>query len=153
MTKLTYAQQLAHPLWQRRRLEMLNAADWKCTMCGCADQQLHVHHKQYFKGRLAWEYSNDELQVLCAVCHERSHELDTGIKKILARVPQREALALLIGYFGRTDDATVHRIYAEHFDVVELGELASCLRAQTKEFKSNLWTAIVDADMERAGER
>jgi len=98
---------------------------------------------------MAWEYSNSELQVLCADCHDRSHELDTHIKGILARVPPHEVLALLAGYFGTMDDDVAKIVYTEHYDVVELGELASCLRGQTQEFKSKLWGMIVDADMER----
>lgn len=153
MTKLTYAQQLAHPLWQRRRLEVLNAGGWACSTCGATDQQLHVHHKQYFKGRMAWEYSNDELQSLCAGCHEQSHEVDSHIKAILCRVPPAEALALLAGYFLQMSDDIARFVYAEHADIVELGELASCLHPQSKTFKDNLWCLIVDADRERALER
>ena len=151
MSKLTYAQQLAHPLWQRRRLTMLDAAGWKCSVCGGHDSQLHVHHRQYFKGRMAWEYSDAELQVLCKNCHERLHVVDDQIKAILCRVPPHEALALLAGYFAGMDDQTAQTVYAQHGDIVELGELASCLRSQSKEFRSNLWDRIVDADMKEAG--
>ena len=153
MTKLTYAQQLAHPLWQRRRLEILNSANWCCSSCSVADQQLHVHHRQYFKGRMAWEYANSELQVLCGPCHEQSHVIDTRIKQILARVPPYEALALLAGYFGNSDEETARFTQCEHYDITELGELASCLRGQTRDFKSDLWTRIIEADRERALER
>lgn len=39
---------------------------------------LHVHHKYYVKGFLAWEYSNEALVTLCFSCHERTHK-DTHI--------------------------------------------------------------------------
>lgn len=85
MTKLTYSEQLRHPNWQRRRLEALTAADWSCQACAAKDETLHVHHKQYFKGRMAWEYSLDELQVLCEACHQYEHDLGDVLKIVLAR--------------------------------------------------------------------
>lgn len=60
MLKMAYRDQLLHPNWQRKRLEMLEAAGWECTSCGGAEKTLHVHHKRYVKGRMAWEYEADE---------------------------------------------------------------------------------------------
>lgn len=152
--KLTYAEQLRHPMWQRRRLEMLSAADWKCSACAEASAQLHVHHKQYFKGRMAWDYSNDELQVLCETCHEKSHVVDARIKAVLARVSPDEALALLIGFFGdEGDDATALNLYPDYARVIEVAQLANCLLPQTTLFLSDIWAKVVDADMERGNER
>lgn len=81
--KLTYAEQLKHPNWQRKRLEMLNAADFQCTRCGDKEKTLHVHHKQYVKGRMAWEYEQDELDVLCETCHELSHHVKEKLATLL----------------------------------------------------------------------
>lgn len=83
MTKMTYTEQLAHPKWQKRRLGMLNAANWSCSQCGCDDVTLHVHHKQYVKGRMAWEYEDSDLAVLCKKCHECQHEAQDALKRIL----------------------------------------------------------------------
>lgn len=109
MTKLTYAEQLAHPKWQRRRLEMLNAAGWACTTCGNEDKQLHVHHRVYIKGRQVWDYSDHELVVLCHVCHGTEHEAKDLLDQLLLAVPQsdapiRTALSLLNGYFDAGPD-------------------------------------------------
>jgi len=84
MAKMTYAEQLAHPKWQRKRLDTLNAAGWKCANCAAGDVTLHVHHRRYIKGRMAWEYEEDELSVLCKDCHQSEHE----IKEAAARVMQ-----------------------------------------------------------------
>jgi hypothetical protein len=73
VSKMSYAEQLKHPNWQRKRLEMLEAAQWQCESCGGGDTTLHVHHRRYIKGRMAWEYSNDELAVLCEPCHKKEH--------------------------------------------------------------------------------
>ncbi len=71
--KMTYAAQLRHPNWQRRRLEMLSAANWQCQRCRDDSTTLHVHHRRYVKGRMAWEYEDGELLVLCETCHEEEH--------------------------------------------------------------------------------
>lgn len=149
MTKLTYAEQLAHPLWQRRRLTMLNAADWKCSACGSDDAQLHVHHRQYFKGRMAWEYSDAELQVLCKSCHERLHVVDEQIKAILCQVPPDEALALLAGYFYVVDDQEqLSAIYRANGTIYEAAGVASCLKRDRPKLLGDIYRLIVDADMD-----
>lgn len=103
--KLTYTQQLAHPQWQRRRLEMLQAADWECAKCFDKEATLHVHHRQYFKGRMAWEYSDKELVVLCADCHQLEHVSAENLKRLLTMIPIDhcdidDAIALLAGYYS-----------------------------------------------------
>lgn len=46
MSKLSYAEQLKHPNWQRRRLQIMERDGFKCANCGDSESQLHVHHKQ-----------------------------------------------------------------------------------------------------------
>ncbi len=70
----SYRERLKHPRWQRRRLERLSTADWKCSRCAAADKPLHVHHKVYRAGAEPWEYSDDELAVLCEDCHDLEHK-------------------------------------------------------------------------------
>lgn len=114
MTRLTYAEQLRHPKWQRRRLEMLQAANFTCAECSGTESTLHVHHKRYFKGRMAWEYTDTELQVLCEECHQAAHDLQEGIGRALNLIPAAEALSLLCGFLDgggdgeSTDQATEH---------------------------------------------
>lgn len=105
MTKLTYAEQLKHPNWQRKRLEALNAAEFECTNCGNKEKTLHVHHKKYVRGRSAWEYDLHELQVLCEDCHEATHEVKGKLAEVLGRkfndIPMDEfAYGLLVGFLG-----------------------------------------------------
>lgn len=38
---------------------------------------LHIHHKCYQEGKLAWEYDNSKLQTLCWTCHENLHKETT----------------------------------------------------------------------------
>jgi len=95
---MTYLEQLKSPQWQKRRLEILEISGWECANCGDASSQLHVHHKQYFKGRMVWEYEDHELISLCGECHQLNHEALDELKKVLTLIPAIEALALLVGY-------------------------------------------------------
>lgn len=98
MEKMSYFDQLKNPKWQKKRLEMLEAANWECTECGSKDGTLHVHHKQYIKGRMAWEYSNDELMVVCEDCHDHQHQIGSELKELLALTDNAQALGLLRGF-------------------------------------------------------
>lgn len=86
MSKLSYAEQLKHPNWQRRRLQIMERDGFKCANCGDSESQLHVHHKQYRKGAMAWEYSDFELMTLCANCHEYASDVRARTMSILAEL-------------------------------------------------------------------
>ena len=101
--KLSYAAQLRHPNWQKRRLERLSAAEWTCQNCGDKSTTLHVHHKRYVKGRLAWEYDDAELAVLCDPCHEEEHYIIDELRELLVHINSTTALALLRGFLANAD--------------------------------------------------
>ena len=65
---------------------------------GNKENQLHVHHKQYFKGRKPWQYENDQLQVLCHKCHDLNHVVIQSIKEILSLSDNDEIFNILLGY-------------------------------------------------------
>lgn len=67
---MTYAEQLKSPKWQKKRLEILERDNFECQSCGCEDKQLHVHHKSYEYGKLAWEYDSINYISLCHYCHK-----------------------------------------------------------------------------------
>lgn len=85
-TKLTYKEQLLHPNWQRKRLETLEAYGFECTNCGATEKTLHVHHRRYVKGRKAWEYETDELNVLCEDCHQSEHDARDELERLVAAI-------------------------------------------------------------------
>ena len=99
---MSYSDLLKDRRWQRKRLEVLNAADWKCESCDSSDdsQQLHVHHKRYVRGRKPWEYERDELQALCEKCHavisETNALLDDAIGSV--RMIGEPMLSMVLGY-------------------------------------------------------
>jgi hypothetical protein len=74
MAKLSYYEKLKDPRWQKKRLEVLSHYEFTCQSCFDDQQTLHVHHKEYFKGREPWEYDLRQLTVLCESCHEATHD-------------------------------------------------------------------------------
>lgn len=97
----SFFSQYKHPKWQEKRLEALQAAEFTCQHCFDKDSQLHVHHKRYVKGRLVWEYSIDELEVLCDSCHETAHEVKDRFQSLIASfnsVAINEFYWLILGY-------------------------------------------------------
>lgn len=100
----TYWEKLKDPRWQKKRLEVLQDHDFSCEVCGDGTSTLHVHHKQYFKGREPWEYETDQLAVLCEGCHESHHESEDELNLVCSFLPMdgpdsRDTIAALVaGY-------------------------------------------------------
>lgn len=103
MIEMSYASQLRHPSWQKRRLEMLDRAGFECSNCGDAESPLHVHHRQYFKGRKAWEYTDAELCVLCDQCHAQEHGDWDGLKKLISELGAQQLYPLAAGFSHHAD--------------------------------------------------
>ena len=72
---MTYAEKLKDPRWQKKRLEIFNRDNWKCTKCGNDKITLAVHHESYSGN--PWEVSNDKLTTICEPCHTKEHNIQT----------------------------------------------------------------------------
>ncbi len=94
MKKLSYAEQLRHPMWQRKRLEVMQRDDFACQSCYGTEATLNVHHKRYVKGRMAWDYPADELVTLCQECHESKHSEKEFFDGFIALLPEEGPDAL-----------------------------------------------------------
>lgn len=70
--KPSYAKQLRDERWLECRKQVFDKYGEVCAMCG-ATSSLQVHHMEYIKGRLAWEYPLENFMVLCEKCHKRVH--------------------------------------------------------------------------------
>ena len=68
--KKTYVEQLRHPRWQRKRLEVMGRDGFRCVQCGDEETELHVHHKTYIWGKDPWDYPLGNFDTLCSRCHE-----------------------------------------------------------------------------------
>jgi hypothetical protein len=85
----TYIELLKSPKWQKKRLEILQAADFKCEMCGNHEEELHVHHWTYDSGKKPWEYSEFKLSALCKTCHESVTERKKVLERLIANLEKR----------------------------------------------------------------
>jgi hypothetical protein len=62
-----YSDKLKSPLWQRKRLEVMQRYCFKCRLCGDTETSLHIHHLEY-SGE-PWQVDNDKLITICEDCH------------------------------------------------------------------------------------
>jgi protein-arginine kinase activator protein McsA len=81
----TYYEKLKDPRWQKKRLEVFERDNFKCTQCGNPKDTLAVHHGYYSKLD-PWEYRMDTLHTVCDSCHEQfesiKHDLHLEIGKL-----------------------------------------------------------------------
>lgn len=75
-----YIEKLRDPRWQKRRLEVFEAAKFSCECCGDTKRTLHVHHLRYVKCE-PWEAKDEDLECLCEVCHEFRTDFDKFYEK------------------------------------------------------------------------
>ena len=108
--KKTYSELLRSPLWQKKRVEILERDNYICQYCGSTTKELHVHHKIYKKGAAPWEYDNDNLITLCHDCHE----IETEEKKELYTLFQDIcSLSRKCGFSEQLLSSMFARIYSE----------------------------------------
>src|SRR5258706_6727364 len=62
--------------WKSFRAEMIERAGGQCERCAKSQVDgatMHVHHKEYIRGRMPWQYNYSQCEVLCAGCHAAEH--------------------------------------------------------------------------------
>lgn len=69
-----YSEQLKDKRWYAFREFVFVVRGKRCEKCGGKDC-LQVHHLQYKRGRLAWEYTVNDVMVVCGDCHKKIHGL------------------------------------------------------------------------------
>lgn len=80
---MTYAEKLKDPRWQKRRLEVLDLARWKCEDCGSSTTELHVHHTVYIPGKEPWEHTVSMLMSVCKPCHQERQQKEDYIRHMI----------------------------------------------------------------------
>ncbi len=85
---MTYQEQLRDPRWQRRRLQILNAADFKCEDC-------EAHHCCYIRGLMAWEYGIELLMCVCDSCHVERQSKEDAIRVSIGKITRHLPLEQL----------------------------------------------------------
>jgi hypothetical protein len=86
----TYAEKLRDPRWQKKRLEIMQRANFACEDCGTTTVTLNIHHAYYRRGYEPWEYPDDSYQCLCENCHEVATRAKEGIEELLFSLPPSE---------------------------------------------------------------
>lgn len=66
-----YARMLQHPKWIEKRFEKMEQVGHKCEACG-SETNIEVHHNVY-RGKYPWDALLEDLEVLCAKCHNDIH--------------------------------------------------------------------------------
>lgn len=95
--KLSYYELLKHPLWQKKRLEVMQRAEFSCESCGSTDKMLQVHHAYYEKAKSPWEYPDESLHCLCEDCHREAQDFKTLLNRQLGKVDLSD-IPRLLGY-------------------------------------------------------
>ena len=108
---MSYADLLKDPMWQKRRLEVLEDAQWKCEECDDKTTELHVHHKRYLRNLKPWEYERADLIVLCRPHHDLWHRnmdiLMLAVSRMISMAGFENAVgyALMVAAMGSEDFA------------------------------------------------
>jgi hypothetical protein len=92
----TYWEKLQDPRWQKKRLEIMQRDEFKCSRCNRDDVTLSVHHRIYRKKCEPWEYGDEDLTTLCKPCHEAVTDQDSKIKEWLSGDENRLFILRLI---------------------------------------------------------
>lgn len=106
VSKKTYFEKSRDPRWQKKRLEVMQDAEFRCKVCYDDSSTLNVHHKEYIKGREPWEYDAKQLTVLCEGCHSAQHETEDLLKVICSYADidgpksRRDCALLIAGFIG-----------------------------------------------------
>jgi len=100
--KKSYYEQLKDTRWQRKRLEIMERADFLCQWCHAGEgATLNVHHTHYDKGAAPWEYPSESLLCLCEDCHKKAHVMWEEMNKLVSRLATTvygSELETVIGY-------------------------------------------------------
>jgi hypothetical protein len=73
MEKITYAEKLKDPRWQKKRLEIFQRDKFRCMECFSDEKSLQVHHIAY-KGKDPWDTPNKLLVTYCHECHQKEED-------------------------------------------------------------------------------
>lgn len=129
---MNYKSKLLDIRWQQKRLTMFERSGWTCQSCFEPNKTLHLHHKQYLRGREPWEYDSDQLVVLCENCHELQHRNQDMLADMMSRIPidghgsisRSDFFHLISGAIGRgsgvgTDwELAAQQVGEELFDII-----------------------------------
>jgi len=83
MNKSEYTKKFKDPLWQEKRLRIMERDMFSCRSCFRKDNTLNVHHKYYILDKDPWDYEDGALVTLCEECHELEHSEKKQYEQLL----------------------------------------------------------------------
>ena len=97
LTKDEFFEKYKNPLWQRKRLQIMEKNNFECEDCGSKEKTLNVHHSYYLKNVMPWEYPDNSLHCLCEDCHKEAKKIKEKLLLELGNCVQSD-LERIIGY-------------------------------------------------------
>jgi hypothetical protein len=126
-----YSEKLQHPLWQQRRLTIMNRDQFTCQKCGDKETNLHVHHKKY-SGE-PWEAPDNDLETLCKDCHKVITVINRGVSADVVAITKITRSEFEKLFAVKMENGTVYLMNVRTDDV----NIMSFLKTET-ELISNL---------------
>lgn len=104
---MSYTERLLDPLWQKKRVVILQRDNFTCQYCGDKTQTLHIHHLCYNPNYLPWDVNDDALITICKDCHKIDHLENLSImeKELINQLH-----SLKQAYGSSTDFKYIHNI-------------------------------------------
>ena len=139
----SYFEKLRDPRWQRRRLEVMQAAGFECEFCGDKDKTFNVHHKYYERGADPWDYPDAALECLCEQCHESKELQRLDLLKELSDPECAVSTLCVLGYLrGMRARYSGHDLWIAVSDEEEVAGIAAAFHV----FPSAVHRAMSDGN-------
>jgi hypothetical protein len=121
---MNYSEKLKDPRWQKKRLEILQRDEWKCSYCEDEKTMLQVHHLRYKLHAQPWDYDNQDLITLCKPCHEMEtayrDKADMALLDILRRrCFSAQEIDLLSSYIDECPELLKQTVVEHEFKKVQ----------------------------------
>lgn len=137
MSNPEYEKKLRDPRWQKKRLEVFEAADWKCADCGDTKEELHAHHTGY-DGREPWDYPLVNLLCLCDTCHTIRHLKPEKVKAHAERLCVNYKTIYLFSTKIRMISKDNDEFWMDEKGKRELGALQCQVLREVREFQKSI---------------
>lgn len=145
-----YLRKLQDPRWQRKRLEVMQYADFRCQICGAKNRMLHCHHSYYERGKNPWDYPDGAIICICSDCHRLIHGRGGDSEPIgftaLADKPRLQPILRLLAL------VFVHAPHATTFIEVEEWRELITLEQGSAVLRYILWPANVELSSQEHAE-
>lgn len=92
----SYGSKLGTPEWREFSRAIRKDRNF-CECCKMGDRGTQVHHLFYDFEREPWEYSGDEVVVLCSSCHKELHERLQDFRKYVFKFLNPNLFKILNG--------------------------------------------------------